>query len=97
MSDLKTSIVTSHNVGDEYIQQAEKYVPLENFVLDYNFYKVLKIDDKNEVFNIEFYKETKLIQTRRCIIKNNKLHISRNLVKNKRRLYNIFLQVKLFG
>jgi hypothetical protein len=97
MSQLKEDIKQASDLGDDYIVQLDKYVPIKEYTanMDVTNYRVIKRID-SDVYDIHFYKKNRYRFTRKAVIKNNVFHVSRESNKRGLSLYNIYLVFTLF-
>ena len=97
MAQLKEEIRQSHELGDEYYVNVDKYIPVKDFIgnMDVSSYKIVKRVD-SDVYDVHFYKNNKYKLSRKGIIKSNALHVARESNKRQLSLYNIYLVFTLF-
>jgi hypothetical protein len=98
MADLKNAIKQSADLNDEYIVHVDKYVNINVLMNNMNItdYKIKKRKD-SEVYDVSFYKNLKLVETRKAIFKGNDLHVARYATPKTMSFYQVYLVFSLFG
>lgn len=96
--NLKSEIVLYAELGDDFIQNVNKYVPLDDILplLNISCYKVIKRAN-HDIYDVIFYNDNKMIESRKAIIKNDVLHVARKASPRKMSLFNVYLNLRLFG
>jgi hypothetical protein len=95
---LKNAIKTASDTGDEYLVLVDKYVDISSVLstLNCSSYKVVNRKD-SEIYDIFFYKENKLLQVRKGIIKGTGLQVAREPSRRQMSFFNFYLVFSLFG
>ena len=97
MAQLKDEIKQASDLNDDYVVHLDKYIPVKEYTngMDISHYKAKKRPEC-DVYDIHFYKDNSYRFSRKAIIKNNSLHVSRESNKRGISLYNIYLVFTLF-
>lgn len=95
---LKQSIVLSEELGDDFIIYVDKYIPIDEVIclLNITHYKIVKRHDK-QIYDVLFFNDGKIKESRKAIIKDNVLHVARVPSKKKMSFFNVYLNFRLFG
>ena len=99
MSDLKTKIKQSNELGDDYVETIDKYVELNVYLNSLNNvtrYAVSKKNDSDIFYNVVLYDNNKVLERRKEILKDNKIYIAKRVRHRTCFLHGLYFRFSLF-
>jgi len=98
MAQLKDSIKQVADLGDKYEIILEKYIDVDLLTSSMNLTSIEPVERETKgVYDVYFKNKGKVVEIRKGIIKNNKLHVAREKNAKKLSFYQIYLVFSLFG